>query len=1182
MVRSGRFRRLHRLLIAGVAASLAVALVPSVANAQARPTAPACADVPPSEFTDVGVAGGQLERAVACVAAYGVTQGTTATTFSPGRTLNRGQLAIFMYRTLVLSGQVPPPAFLDAAPSPFADVPSGPTDLSRATKVLFGAGVIEGAGDGRYRPNDPVTRAQSTKIVALTLAAYQIPLPPSPPNAFTDSPATFRLWINQLAELGIVQGTGPTTFSPNASLTRGQMSYIVSRTLALLVQVGAVEPFEPDPVDPPPTTTTTTTTPTEPPPDTTAPALVGEITPPDGSEEVALRVQPAATFDESLSGTTSTGSLLCNGAIVPGAATVEGATITFVPAAFLAPISTCSITFDVADAAGNRTLVSSGFTTGADTVGPQLVSTAPAAGATGVGLSVSPSATFDEPLGLGSLGYLSCGGAVVGAATSISGATISLDPAGFLPYDTACSALFVAVDAAGNRTVTSVSFRTRPDTDPPVVVGATTPADEAVDVSVGTVISAGYNENLAPAATTVTVVCGDDNDNGNGNGETIEGATVTTGTTVTFTPTNDLPDDTTCTATITVADTAGNQTTTTITFTTEDITPPTLVSSIPSEGQSNVPVQVALIGAFDEFLGGGSTATVECDEIDQPGIATIVDDGPNVLQFVPSADLPDGTACAVTFTGVDLAGNTADPVTIGFTTVDLTPPALVGTDPGPGATDVPLDVVPSATFGEDLAAASTATLACGTPAAAVPGGVSIDGGTITFTPAAALPESTPCSATFIGVDASGNASDPVVVSFTTVDLTGPFLLVSAPVAGQSDVAVDAVLSASYDEILGSATATLVCGGTGIPGGTSASFDEVSFTPASALPGQTACTVTFDVEDLVGNPTTSIIDFTTADVDAPVLTGSDPADDASDVSVDLAAVTATFDETVVAPSGGTLSCGGDGVATDPSVAGNTVTLTVTGGPLPGETSCTATITAIDGAGNTGTHFVGFTTADVAPPQFVGSQPTDGDIGVPVAGSVAAWFSEPLDEGSSDVSLECGGDDVDGAVSLGQQFVADDLLTFTPAADLSEATTCTATFVAVDAAGNAAAPVEVTFTTVDVDPPFVVSTTATAGASTFTVTFNEPLDGDTATDASNYEVRLIESWGGWTWWTTDEVVWDPATPDQVTLSYSTITLDCTYGPVWMWWYARDVAGNSDWQNNYELLPSCPPDNGIIDGG
>ena len=131
----------------------------------------------------------------------------------------------------------------------FSDVPPGSTFYSYI-RCLACRGIVGGypcGGPGEpcpgpyFRPNNPITRGQVSKIVSES-AGFQAVIPTTQ-QTFEDTPpgSTFWVWIERLAGRGIIGGypcggpfepcVAPTNrpyFRPNNNVTRGQLSKIVS------------------------------------------------------------------------------------------------------------------------------------------------------------------------------------------------------------------------------------------------------------------------------------------------------------------------------------------------------------------------------------------------------------------------------------------------------------------------------------------------------------------------------------------------------------------------------------------------------------------------------------------------------------------------------------------------------------------------------------------------------------------------------------------------------------------------------------------------------------------------------------------------------------------------------------------------------------------------------------------
>lgn len=92
--------------------------------------------------------------------------------------------------------------------------------------ALVEAGIIKGDG-GKFKPFETLNRAQMAKMVALGFGFQQGKVP----TQFTDVKSSdwFSSYVGVLVEKGITKGTTPTTFSPYRAVTRGQLATFLFR-----------------------------------------------------------------------------------------------------------------------------------------------------------------------------------------------------------------------------------------------------------------------------------------------------------------------------------------------------------------------------------------------------------------------------------------------------------------------------------------------------------------------------------------------------------------------------------------------------------------------------------------------------------------------------------------------------------------------------------------------------------------------------------------------------------------------------------------------------------------------------------------------------------------------------------------------------------------------------------------
>ncbi|MGN7387924.1 S-layer homology domain-containing protein [Sporosarcina sp. SAFN-015] len=144
-------------------------------------------------------------------------------TFKPGNSITRGQAAAIIAKMTDLdTSNVKNPGFKDVSTA---------NGYYKAIAALAEKSIISGYGDGRYGPNDPITRAQMASIIvkAFDLPRYDFTSYKSP---FVDvkrgtghDPSIISIY-----RLGITGGTTPETFSPNSPITRGQAAKMLKAT----------------------------------------------------------------------------------------------------------------------------------------------------------------------------------------------------------------------------------------------------------------------------------------------------------------------------------------------------------------------------------------------------------------------------------------------------------------------------------------------------------------------------------------------------------------------------------------------------------------------------------------------------------------------------------------------------------------------------------------------------------------------------------------------------------------------------------------------------------------------------------------------------------------------------------------------------------------------------------------
>ncbi len=158
---------------------------------------------------------------------YGITAGCTATEYCPDAPTTRGQMAVFIIRSMLGTDDFSFPS----APY-FNDVP-GSHPQFRYIQKMRELGITAGCTANTYCPSDNVTRSQMAVFLVrarLGLASGQsFPFPDT--LSFTDVPQSFQTYayVQKMKENTITSGCTTTTYCPDDNTTRGQMAVFLMR-----------------------------------------------------------------------------------------------------------------------------------------------------------------------------------------------------------------------------------------------------------------------------------------------------------------------------------------------------------------------------------------------------------------------------------------------------------------------------------------------------------------------------------------------------------------------------------------------------------------------------------------------------------------------------------------------------------------------------------------------------------------------------------------------------------------------------------------------------------------------------------------------------------------------------------------------------------------------------------------
>ena len=231
--------------VAVVSVLLGISMVPAAAwNGEADEPAlySACVGsaLEDAGFSDIRRYPADTRHAINCLAHYGITYGTEVGTFSPDAPVVRSHMALFLVRAAGPAGiDVPRPSGRPAGG--FTDVEGLSNEFLEAIDQLVRMGITVGKTHSTFDPHDTVTRRQ----VVLFLYRFLDLAPVGPggvdlDDAFPDDthfedlgdlPVTVYDAVRTLFEMGVVEGTSDTTFSPDRPLTRAQMALLITRML---------------------------------------------------------------------------------------------------------------------------------------------------------------------------------------------------------------------------------------------------------------------------------------------------------------------------------------------------------------------------------------------------------------------------------------------------------------------------------------------------------------------------------------------------------------------------------------------------------------------------------------------------------------------------------------------------------------------------------------------------------------------------------------------------------------------------------------------------------------------------------------------------------------------------------------------------------------------------------------
>jgi len=185
---------------------------------------------------------------VACVKYYGITKGTTATTYSPMDPVTRLQMALFLTRMVVPAGATLP----SGEDQGFTDIVGEPAEFQTAINQIKQLGITVGKTATTYAPHDYVTREEMALFMDRLLkvsktgpggneelktgyvALKEIKSLDTDHN-FTDLSSASMMSMNNaiinLWNLGVTEVRTATKYEPAGNMNRLNMAQMMARAL---------------------------------------------------------------------------------------------------------------------------------------------------------------------------------------------------------------------------------------------------------------------------------------------------------------------------------------------------------------------------------------------------------------------------------------------------------------------------------------------------------------------------------------------------------------------------------------------------------------------------------------------------------------------------------------------------------------------------------------------------------------------------------------------------------------------------------------------------------------------------------------------------------------------------------------------------------------------------------------
>nr|WP_246439571.1 S-layer homology domain-containing protein [Bacillus benzoevorans] len=183
-------------------------------------------------FTDIDNGRNFAEYYIEKLASKYIIFGKSETSYAPSDAITRGEFAALISRSFGLTAQNPTALKFPDTPNTKAVNQNG--EINAAAE----AGIINGYGDGNFRPDKPINRAEAAIMIAKAMEYVNVADSKYDKTkklaSFKDDAAigaSSRASVEKVYQAGIISGFANGEFGPDKSMQRDQMAVVLEKVL---------------------------------------------------------------------------------------------------------------------------------------------------------------------------------------------------------------------------------------------------------------------------------------------------------------------------------------------------------------------------------------------------------------------------------------------------------------------------------------------------------------------------------------------------------------------------------------------------------------------------------------------------------------------------------------------------------------------------------------------------------------------------------------------------------------------------------------------------------------------------------------------------------------------------------------------------------------------------------------